>query len=670
MRSRALAPLAPVIRVEGLGVRGCAVTNKCIHSVKCDYVRPEASACGSLRSILPKAILFLPTMSTTQSQPSFIRSFVLPAFWIFLIPVLGLLFFMHVRKSYDDQYRDSILKQIKTDGTLSDEERQEASKFYSEVPASRLVMEPKLKDMFTDDARNDYWQFRWLIRTAFGSIVLSIAAFLGVGLCVLMSLKSQLIQYYSLLAGWHALKMVGILQTLAQGLLLFAMSYWVPAFWFNFFVPKLTFIVGMMAVIGTFVVLMAFFKRLKSNMQVTGFRVDELMAKQLWKRLQSICSTLKTDFPQNVLVGIDDNFFVTEQPIIANGKKLTGRTLFVSLPLLKQLNGAEADAVMAHEMAHFAGKDTLYSKKITPLLNRYGHYLTALQTGGVTLPVFYFMSCFRALYELSLGKLNREREFRADQVATQFASPRDLAGALIRTTAYTQYRGIVQNELFQDQKVLEDANICERIESGFSAYAEKFAQVSDLEKLQTSHPFDSHPAIAARLERVGFKLDRNEVTSLLARPGDGAWFHEIERGSEIERAQWDEFEESFREAHAQTLPYRYLPSTDEEREIVTTAFPKVQFMDKKGALTIDYEKFSHPDWPAPIYFHEITNCTNSEGTLIIQYLRDGKKKQSIKSGSFKKEASAMLLAFQNYYGRHLAAVAFQQANGIFNKPNE
>jgi Zn-dependent protease with chaperone function len=606
-------------------------------------------------------------MSTTQ--PGFIRSFVLPAFWIFLIPVLGFIFFLYVRESYNAQFRDSIIKQINADASLSEKEREEVLTLYSKVPASRLVLEPELNGMFTDEGKRTFWQFRWLIRTSFGSIVLSIAAFLGVGLCVLMSLKSQLIQYYSLLVGWHALKIVGILQTLAQGLLLFAMSYWVPAFWFNVFIPKLTFVIGLLAIVGTFVVLMAFFKRLKSDMEVSGFRVDEPIAKQLWKRLQSICSTLKTDFPQNVLVGIDDNFFVTEQPIIANGKKLTGRTLFVSLPLLKQLNGAEADAVMAHEMAHFAGKDTMYSRKITPLLNRYEHYLAALQAGGgVTLPVFYFMSCFRALYELSLGKLNREREFRADEVAIQFASPRDLAGALIRTTAYTQYRGIVQNELFQDQKVLEDANICDRIENGFSTYVEKFSHESDLRKLQTTHPFDSHPAIAARLERVGFKMDSHDVASLLSRPGDGAWFHEIERGDEIERAQWDEFEESFREAHAKTLPYRYLPSTEEERQIVSNAFPEVQFMDKKGALTIDYEKFSHPDWPAPILFREITHCTNNEGTLIVQYERDGKKKQNIKSSSFKKEAKAMLLAFQNYYGRHLAAIAFHQSTAKNDKP--
>ena len=75
---------------------------------------------------------------------------------------------------------------------------------------------------------------------------------------------------------------------------------------------------------------------------------------------------------------------------------------------MRVLQGAEADAVMAHEMAHFSGQDTLYSKKISPLLSRYGLYLQALYAGGISRPVYYYMLCFRGLFEISLRRLGRQ----------------------------------------------------------------------------------------------------------------------------------------------------------------------------------------------------------------------------------------------------------------------
>jgi hypothetical protein len=147
----------------------------------------------------------------------------------------------------------------------------------------------------------------------------------------------------------------------------------------------------------------------------------------------------------------------------------------------------------------------------------------------------------------------------------------------------------------------------------------------------------------------------------LNRPGDGRWYHEIELSEDLERAQWDDFEANFREAHEQSLPYRYLPSNDQEREVVVKAFPEVQFTEKKGTLTIDHEKVHHSTWEAPVRYSEMTNCVINEGTLVIQYSLEGKsKKQSINSGKYSKQGGELLAAFQNYYSRYVTAKAFQE----------
>ena len=78
-------------------------------------------------------------------------------------------------------------------------------------------------------------------------------------------------------------------------------------------------------------------------------------------------------------------------------------------------------------------------------------------------------------------------------------------------------------------------------------------------------------------------------------------------------------------------------------------------------LTINYEKVGHAEWPSPIFFKEITQVENHDGTLLVRYQRDGKQKQTIKSGGFKKQAGDVLANFEKYYGRYGAAVQFQKA---------
>ncbi|HEY3391997.1 MAG TPA: M48 family metallopeptidase, partial [Lacipirellulaceae bacterium] len=281
--------------------------------------------------------------------------------------------------------------------------------------------------------------------------------------------------------------------------------------------------------------------------------------------------------PDQIIAGIDDNFFVTEHPVIVDGKTQCGRTLYVSLSLLRQMNGAEAASVLAHEMAHFSGEDTLYSKKISPLLVRYANYLEALYTAGVTRPIFYFMHCFRALFELSLSKLSRQREFRADRIAMEVTSPRDFSGAMLRIAAYSKFRNKVQEELFMQERALQAANISQQIGEGFQRFARRFASEHDAAELAIAHPFDTHPPMVERLSAVGVRLTPQYAEEMLATPGDGRWFLTIDKAQEIEHEQWQAFENEFRQYHEETLAYRFFPETEEERAIVAKAFPQVFF---------------------------------------------------------------------------------------------
>ncbi len=593
------------------------------------------------------------------SSIGFAKTFVLPGFLIFLVPVGSLFFFLHAQHWFDKLARDQVLAEIRADAALSPEDRERAIAHFTQHSMSELIQNEEFASNVTSQARFDYATFRWMIRLSAISIAAAIVVFLLVGLCVLFSLRSQRVQYLSLSAGWQVLRIYGALQTAAQGILLFALSYWVTALWLQHYSMKLVLLAAVFAVVAVGAVVAAIFKRIDTTWTMEGKVIRNTISMPLWDELNALCAKLGTAPPDQIIAGIDDNFFVTEHPVTIDGNTLRGRTLYVSLALLKHLNGAEADAVLAHEMAHFSGEDTVYSTKISPLLRRYGTYLEALYKAGVTRPIFYFMHCFRAMFELSLSKLSRLREFRADRIATQATSPRDFAGAMLRIAAYSKFRNQVQQELFKQERSLEAANISQQIAEGFQSFARRFAAEYDAGALATSHPFDTHPPMVERLNAVGVQLTPQYAEQILATPGDGRWFQRILNAQEIEQKQWEKFENQFRDYHEETLPYRLLPETDEERAIVTQAFPNVFFDGLQGTMSLKYESIHFTGWPAPIPFREINQFVLNEKTLEVKYGPGGKQKQKIPFKDFFRREEA-LEAINCYYGRHMHAAAYQQ----------
>ena len=400
---------------------------------------------------------------------------------------------------------------------------------------------------------------------------------------------------------------------------------------------------------------------MKLDFELEGEVLDQNAAAGLWNELRLICDQVGTAMPDQVVAGIDVNFFVTELPVTVGNKTYHGRTLYISLALLKQLNGGESGAVLAHEMAHFSGQDTLFSKRTAPLLVRYNNYLQGLYEGGISRPIFYFMLCFRGLFELSLGKLSREREFRADRIAAEITSSSSMVGALLRIGAYAAYRDTIQKELFDREQVLQTANICERIEQGFPQFAVSFLSDPRLSSLQTAHPFDTHPPLVQRLAAVGVPLESPDAQRLLATQGDGAWHHRIATAAELERRQWAVFEARFRDYHETTLAYRLLPETEQERAIVEKAFPEVRFDGADGSLVINYEKMVYDRWSQPLYFREIASFTLHDGNrLQITYDRDEVGSEWIYLAHFGAQQQAVLAAAVNYHARFATATEQQQ----------
>lgn len=598
-----------------------------------------------------------------------LTSYVYPSLLLFAIPVFSLWFFHHAKVTFDGRILAATLKTVQQDPLLSPEERDQAASFFRRFPTSQVLESDspelqQLRDSVPDETRFHYSTFRWMLRLSLCCIVAGLAVYAGTGISLAVSIHYSRLQYISLLAGWHVLRWFSTFQVLAQAGLIFALSYWITGLWFGFYSVEVMAVVGLVALGSALPSLAAILEPVRLDCEVAGQELNLESSPVLWEDLRRLSVELETSMPDQIIAGIDDNFFVTELPLKVNDKTVTGRTLYVSLSLLRHLLWREADAVLIHELSHFSGNDTHFGRKISPLLVRYQHFLEGLQSGVLSRPVHCCAVAFRILYEVSLGKASRQCEFRADRIAAQKTSADSMAGALLRIAAYGAYRGSVETDLLETSSPYETANIAQRIDSGFRDFAAGFAERNDLAEQDIAHPFNSHPPLGQRLAAIGFESTADAVRQILAAPADGIWLRKIIGAEQLERSLWSHYEERFQQFHDNVLAFRYLPATDEEREVVERHFPQLTLLAyKQQPVTLDCEKITFGTWDTPVYYGEIENITAETewGRPRLNLILNRTEGCVCQLPLSKKKADQrqLMTVLQHYWGRYTAAAAYQ-----------
>lgn len=603
-------------------------------------------------------------MQARFRNSDFVRSYVLPAALLFAIPAFAAWFAPHAARSYDRGFLDEIAREVAQDATLEPAERDRILAFYRAVPPSVACADdsPELAGYREGlgEACSDLAQFRFLRALALFCIALGIVAAFAAAGTALASFVSRPVQYRSFVVGWNVMRVAGALEAVAQGVLATFLSFWVTAIWFELYSVKLVLVVGVLAVLAVANVVIAIFKRPPSGMDVEGEILDEGKAPELWARIRELCDALGTAPPCNAIGGIDDNFFVTEGEVRVGDEVLRGRTLFVSLSLLRILSRAEADAVLAHEMAHLLGGDTEHSKKLAPMIDRFVQYLKGLYDGVLSRPIFYFMRAYLSLFELSIARSKRLRELEADAAAARATSPRDIARSLLKIGAYSSYRGRVEEALFEKDERHSELGIPQRVILGFAEYARTPKLRFDLHESVTPHPFDSHPPLRERVAHVGAELPEDAYEGVLLAPVESSWVAGNPDAEAMEQRLWAAYEERFAAAHEEVLAYRYGPTTPAERAHVEKHFPEVRVRSKDGSaeLVVDYEKLVWPEWKEPVRFEQIARAQVEE-RLFKKYLelrlKEGgllDRRRSICLSKLEKTPQEAIALFDRYYGRH------------------
>lgn len=142
-----------------------------------------------------------------------------------------------------------------------------------------------------------------------------------------------------------------------------AIYYGESALWERVHVKLIGFI-GIGAVAGVIIIARnAFALVKKARTVVIGNSLSRTDAPKLWGTVDDLARRLESLKPQNIVLGLEPNFFVTEADVVCLNGTVTGRTLYCSLPLCRIFSVEEFSAVIGHELAHFKGEDTKFSER-------------------------------------------------------------------------------------------------------------------------------------------------------------------------------------------------------------------------------------------------------------------------------------------------------------------
>lgn len=235
----------------------------------------------------------------------------------------------------------------------------------------------------------------------------------------------------------------------------------------------------------------------------------------LWELARQSAAMVGATPPDNIIVGMSANFYVTESKVLLPGQPsvVRGRTLYVSAPLLRLLSEMEIRAVLAHEFAHFTGRDTTYSTQVAPVYASLAGGIAAMKeqmgwsiTGIVLAVPLLIAVAYHKLFDVLNSAISRRRELRCDEIASQAVGREHIGAGLIKVVGYGALLSENIDEHFitlirENRTFGNYAEWFTRFIADESVYSRMSGIIRYLATAETQAS-DSHPALRDRLDAL------------------------------------------------------------------------------------------------------------------------------------------------------------------------
>ena len=192
--------------------------------------------------------------------------------------------------------------------------------------------------------------------------------------------------------------------------------------------------------------------------------------------------------------------------------------MYVSAPLCRLLTPDEFKSVLAHELAHYKGRDTRFSQRFYPIYRGATEGLAGIAQGlsrgdkgsasdFVLLPAFFMLSYFLGCFSKAENEISRDRELAADAEAARIGDARTIATALVKVDAYADAWPFVREQmkkaLTQGQQLINPSLLFATM---VADVAKEHDPLATLGEEGPPHPTDTHPPLSQRLKALNVPM--------------------------------------------------------------------------------------------------------------------------------------------------------------------
>ena len=297
-------------------------------------------------------------------------------------------------------------------------------------------------------------------------------------------------------------------------------------------------LIGVIGPVFYFINIIFNFYRSK-ELKVYGKLISEQEQPELFKIIKTISKEVNSIFPDNIIIGNQIGFFVTAANVLIpnENKKVSGNTLYVSLPFFTILTEDEFKGIIGHELAHFSGEDTIYASKVGPTIVRLAQHLNYLDAeytknikeknkGSVNyiekfmiagsntmllIPSLPLMYLILDLHKKDIA-ISYKQELRADKI-----------GASVCKSNKNFINGLCKFALYQSMYEENDFVNYDQNQSLINRFTNKYfdqnlyinkKRLEEIMLVELLHPSDTHPSIKERMKNLKVKTSDLNTQSL------------------------------------------------------------------------------------------------------------------------------------------------------------
>ena len=457
------------------------------------------------------------------------------------IPIIGIITGTLVSHSYEKEYENIIIDGIKKEKGIDLSNNQD---FLTEIKLNNICSQLKIDQDLTPIC-TEYNQINFLKYGASYTLLFSILALMIVPLLSLCAKKSRKALFYLFRPGLFLTQIISAILVIANSVIIISSIYFAESFYLGRVHVYLITILGLGA---AYIALRLCIKALTPIKNAEAIVLGKSLSKDaypnIWSFVETIANKVGTNPPSTIIVGMDPNFFVTEAKVTCLNCTVKERSLYLSLPFCRTLTEDELAAIIGHEMGHFVGEDTSWSRKFYPIYRGAAETITTLDSqtsedsnNGLVelalLPAFFYTSFFLLSFEKIEKKFGRERELNADKIGVKITSPQTMATGLLKAHIYPYAWQLTQQEM---HNALAEGKQIINISTFFSSICQSISKdfmKDEIGKSNTFHPTDTHPPLSMRLGSIGIEL--SEIYSDgIKLPVDNIAINLIENAAEIE----------------------------------------------------------------------------------------------------------------------------------------